>query len=743
MPSARLGIQQRAARVNALFSAAVQHHEAGRLNTARELYQLILQQEPEHSKSLLLLGKSARQLGRVDEALVMIQRAVDLNPQDTEFLLELGGTLIELSRFEEAIDVLEHAVELNSACPRLHYALGLASMEGNQLERAIIEMMASLNLDPLNCEAYAGLGRALLRKGDRKAAYASLRGALMLGPGNLATLYRLAADFRMLGAMEYAARCFKLAIHLAPKDPGAYSHLANVLNQTGRFQEAVIVAEEGLSLDATSPSLQYELGNGQMQIGHLEAAIGSYKRALALTPDANIASNCAFCLMEQGWTEEAKAYFELALKIDPKHVVSFSNLIYFHAFSQVIPPQEQLKIARAWECAALSEEDRAAARLREFKVKPLEGRKLRVGVLSAEFGRHAVAEFLLPILEHLNRERFEIFLYPTKIYNDERAKTFFELADAWKPVIGVDDAAAAEMIRSDGIDVLLETTGHTNGGRLGIVAHRAAPVQCTAIGFWASTGVSEMDWYITDESAPPEFDAHFSERLWRLHRTAGCYRGNSSLPETEWMPASDGTIRIGSFNKYGKVREATLALWSKVLRAIPETKLVLEDRNAFDSTSHRRIMTILERHGVGPERVIFLPAPKTWTAHMLNYDMLDIAVDTIPFNSGTTAYDALWMGVPLVAMEGTWTGGIMAAAVLRTLGHPEWVANSEEEYVSIITALARDVDSRSRLRKTQRARMAASPLYGATAMAGNIADAFVAMYNAWAISGGIQAHGTE
>jgi protein O-GlcNAc transferase len=262
------------------------------------------------------------------------------------------------------------------------------------------------------------------------------------------------------------------------------------------------------------------------------------------------------------------------------------------------------------------------------------------------------------------------------------------------------------------------------------IPHRAAPVQCTYIGYWSTTGLSEMDWIIVDPFFLPSMEAHFTERVWRLPRVAACYRGDPSLPESSWIPDADGTIWLGSFNKYGKIRRDTLCLWAKVLCALPEAKLLLEDRVPCEEETHRRILATLLEQGVSAERVTFVPPIEDHQRHMALYDRLDIALDTIPFNSGTTAFDALWMGVPMVALEGNWTGGRLVSAALKAFDHWDWVAQNEEQYVSIVCSLARDVDGRKRLRKSQRSRMAASPLCDANDIARSLEEALEAMYDA-------------
>jgi predicted O-linked N-acetylglucosamine transferase (SPINDLY family) len=241
-----------------------------------------------------------------------------------------------------------------------------------------------------------------------------------------------------------------------------------------------------------------------------------------------------------------------------------------------------------------------------------------------------------------------------------------------------------------------------------------------------------MDWIFADKYTPNFIDRHFRERLWRLPRTAQCYRGDCSLPESRWVPGE--TLWLGSFNKYSKMREETLALWGKVMAALPEAKLLLEDRTDHEEETHARILAGMAKQGVAAERIEFHKAIYGHEQHMMLYDRLDIALDTIPFNSGTTAFDALWMGAPLVALEGNYTGGMISSTALRDIGREEWTAYSQEEYVAIVCALARDVELRKELRRTQRARMAASPVCDYRTLAQEIGAAMEQMYDQWLAS---------
>ena len=242
-------------------------------------------------------------------------------------------------------------------------------------------------------------------------------------------------------------------------------------------------------------------------------------------------------------------------------------------------------------------------------------------------------------------------------------------------------------------------------------------MQCTYLGYWSTTGLTEMDWAFVNPDFPPALDAHFTEQLWRMPRHTHCYLGRATAPRKPMAAGSRGRPAPRVFQPVGKIREQTLALWAKVLHALPQARLLLEDSAACEQQTHQRILATLAAQGIAAQRVCFIPHLPGHQRHMALYHRLDIALDTIPFNSGTTAFDALWMGVPLVAIEGGWSGARIASAVLRSFGRPDWVARNETEFVSIVSRLAADVEGRREQRARQRARMLLSPLCDAPAMA--------------------------
>jgi len=265
----------------------------------------------------------------------------------------------------------------------------------------------------------------------------------------------------------------------------------------------------------------------------------------------------------------------------------------------------------------------------------------------------------------------------------------------------------------------------------------AAPVQVHYLSF-ASTGLSQMDYFIGDEIVtPPETDGHFRETVWRLPRTWVTYDAKGKAPAQAWRPAEDGTVWVGSFNNLVKLTSETLSLWSQLLRALPEARLLLKTRGLAEPAVSQRLLDAFSGHGIPPGRVELADGSVTpdWPRHMAFYDRLDVALDPVAgIGGGTTTLDALWMGVPVITLAGDRMATRMTMSCLHAIGRTEWIAQDQQDYIDKVVALARDVEGRKAMRSEQRARMAASPLCDAAGLAHALEEAYLAMYERWAAS---------
>ena len=718
-----------------LMKLALVHHEAGRLREAGELYKKILLIDPENADALHFSGLAAHQSGQTEVAISLMTRAIEREPRRASYFLNLGQVLETSGECDRAIEHYRQAISLDVDLEAAHYKLGIALMREGNPGGAALSFSQALRIRPASHEATSGLGNALHKLGRLDQSIICYRTAISLSPTYVEAHNNLGTVLQELGRFDEAIASYHQALSHNPDSAEAHSNLGTALRSSGNFEEAAQSCQKAIALRTDDAQAHLNLANAYKDLGLLSKAVGSYRQAITLAPAYALAhTNLAETLVEQGKIEAAVESYQKAIALETARGTAYSNLLYLYSFTGHVSPAAERAFAEGWEKIMLTAEERASARQRAFPVQSREGRKLRLGIVSAELGSHPVAVFLQSFLDELDRSRFHLTLLPTVGWSGPRAEHFRQLADRYIHLIGVPDAQASELIRAEQIDVLIDTTGHTSNCRLGIFAHRAAPVQCSYIGYWSTTGLTEMDWYITDENYSAQCDAHFTERLWKLPQMAHVYTGEQSLPESAWAPEPDGALWLGSFNKYSKIREETLRLWAKVMNAIPNAKLLLEDRTVYEAETHDRILTTLSAHGVAPERVTFLPPVPShvFAQHMALYDRLDIALDTIPFNSGTTAFDALWMGVPLVALEGNRVGGRMASSIVRALGRPEWAAQNEEGYVAIVAALASDIEGRKEFRKSQRARMISSPLCDAKRLARSLEAALEAMYDRWA-----------
>ena len=309
------------------------------------------------------------------------------------------------------------------------------------------------------------------------------------------------------------------------------------------------------------------------------------------------------------------------------------------------------------------------------------------------------------------------------------------MTEHWVGLSGLSDDAARDRIDADGIDVLIDLSGHTEHNRLGVFARRAAPVQAHYLGYFASTGLTEMDYWIGDEIlTPAAADSYFSECVWRLPRVWVSYEGKLDAPVPSWRPSPDGAVWLGSFNALGKLTPATLALWAKLLHALPEGRLLLKTKALDDMSNRQRILDVMSGHGIAPERIELQGSSATpdWSAHMAYYDRLDVALDPVGgLGGGTTTCDALWMGAPIITFEGNRMASRMTASMLNAIDRSEWIARSEADYIDKTVALARDVDGRKALRFGQRKHMAASLLCNSRDLAASLENAYFEMFARW------------
>lgn len=720
--------------IDTLFADGLGHHQSGRLVEAEAIYRQILMRTPYHAPSLHLLGLLAHQVGQSKMAADLIGQAITQDNQTAVYHSNLGVVLKRLGKLDAAIDAYRQALVLDPGLADAHNNLGVALLAGNKPDAAASAFQQALSVKPDYAEAYNNLGNAWHAMRMAVQAVTAYRQALAIKPGFVTAYKNLAVVLLESGeATESLAVCDQ-AIKIDPGFAEAHSNRGNALKGLGNLKAAVAAYQEALHLDPNYAEAYVNLGSAYQDLNNLPDAIACYRRGLSLDPNhLEGLNNLASALRERGELAEAVTVYEQALSHKPDAAQTRSNLIFALAGQDRLSADEYLALARGWETACLPDHDRKQAKLRAVAKRDRVSDRLRIGYISGDFNRHVISCFIEPVLALHDRRRVEVFAYPTTLRRDEVTARIEASVEHWTPIVGMSDEEARQQIETDRIDVLLDLSGHTGGNRLGVFARRAAPVQAHYLGYCASTGLTEMDYWIADDIlAPPASDTEFSETLFRLPRLSVAYGGSADAPVPTWRPRSDGIVRVGSFNRIDKISPACIALWARVLKVLPEAHLLIKIKLLGDASLRKRLLADFAGHGVDESR-IELPDRSTtpdWASHMAYYDQLDVALDPIGGPSGcTTTCDALWMGVPVVAMEGKHTATRMTTALLHAFNRPEWVARNEDEYIAKTVALGRDSSLRQDLRALQRAQMAAGPLCDSASLTVALENAYAHMSN--------------
>lgn len=716
--------------LGAVLSAQGRHEEA--VAPKKKAAALV----PEDAEALVNLGNTFNMLGRLAEAEDCFRRALALKPDYATAYFSFGNTLNHLGRMVEAEASYRRALELKPDYADAHYNLGAVLNDQQRFVEAENCFRRALAINPDSAEGYLNLGITLKGQGRLKEAEDCFRRALEIRPEYAEAHYNLANTLKELGRLHDAVDSYGRAIALRPDYADAHSNLGNSLWVLKRLEEAEASFRRALTIRPEFAEAHSNLGNVLHVLKRLEEAEACYRRALAIRPDfAEAHNNLGSTLKDLGCREESEAHYRRALALRPDYAEAHSNLFFSLNYAACLSPEYLLEQAREWEYGCVPAAARADARERRFERTPLAGRRLRVGYVSGDFRHHAVSYFVEQLFSHHDRTRVEIYAYSTYDMRDAATERLESLVDHWASVAALSDRQLYERIAADRIDVLVDLSGHTGHNRLGLFALRAAPVQTHWLGYFATTGLTEMDYWIGDAIITPrETDHHFSETVWRLPRTWISYNGKDEAPASCWQPAPDGTVWLGSFNNLGKLTPATLSLWACLLHKLPEARLLLKTKELTEERNRQRILGFFAEAGIGPERIELRDRNVTpdWKAHMAYYDRLDIALDPVGgVGGGTTTCDALWMGVPVVSLVGDRMGSRMTASMLAAIGRPEWLAADEEEYVSRVVALARDVAGRRTLRGEQRATMDASPLCDAHGLTRALEDAYRGMFDSW------------
>ena len=506
------------------------------------------------------------------------------------------------------------------------------------------------------------------------------------------------------------------AVELAPQELSHHLNLAHFYIQTKRYPMAVKYAEAATRLAPDNVRVWINYASSCYHCEQFQDSIEASKRALALDPKNDKAlNNLATALKAQGRIPEAVQAYQQALVLDPTNAITHTNLLLTLMYDASVPVEQIVQVAKRY---AEQFEAPVVGKRKPYRNVVLPDRRLRIGFISPDFTNHAVMYFAEPVLARLPRNEFEIYCYYTYPAGDFITERVKGLADGFRYVPLHDPDRTAEMIREDEIDVLVDLAGHTAKNGLQAMCLKPAPVQVTWLGYPGTTGLKAIDWRITDHLAdPPGADALYTEGLIRLPGTFCAYRPHirSPLhrvdPRYQVQPApclENGYITFGCCNNVAKITPPTIAAWSQILHQVPDSKLLIEAKDMGSPASTASLRSQFAAQGIEESRLIFVSRDPR--QQYLTYHRIDIALDPFPLTGGTTTFDAMWMGVPVVTVLGRTFRERLSGTIIAGGGFHENITRTVEAYIERVVALASDPAALAQARQTMRPRMQASTL---------------------------------
>lgn len=647
------------------------------------------------------LGNDAIAAGNLGAAEELFRKGLQIRPDDGKCLVCLGYVLKEQGRLSEARIALRRAIDGSKDTADRHetyYLLGQIGEQQGDYDDALKNYVETLRLQPDFGRACKDICRIYTQQGNIAAARATLEACVAVRPDNVD--YRLWLTDLCVSAIDYPGVVEHLgaAVRLGAKSVRNYMTLGAALCRLGRVTEGAEALAIGEAMDPTQAhTTQYELGYYYLTAGDVNRGLQHMERCIELEPDFLLPHNSVVMTLSYASRREDGQYQQAALRFADalRRQVSKPPTIANHE----VPATQSATV-------------------------------LRLGFVSGDLHRHPVAYFLLDVLKHLDRSAVRLVAYANSPVSDEITDALKLLFDEWQPIRHLTDEAAASLIRSQNIDILVDLGGHTGENRLGIFGWRPAPTQVSWLGYWASTGLKEIDYVLADRHSVPEDSTEwFAEAVYRLPHTRLCMaipRPSRPIVVTEPPCRAKGYVTFGSFQQVAKITPQVIEVWGKVLAAVPGSRLRLQTKNLGKQAIRQELTEALTHGGIDLTRVELL-ADVDLDAYLEAHGEVDILLDTFPYPGGTTTSFALWMGVPTITMAGDTMLSRQGAAMLQCVGLSDWVASTEAAFIEIARSRSADIEGLTALRRGLRQAAEVSPLFDANRFAADFLHALFEM----------------
>lgn len=684
--------------INLLLQQAMWLFQQGNLIDAQNHVTELLKLSPEHAGGIQLLGGIKTHLGDYQAAVNLFSTAIDLSPGAPGNFNNLGYVLHMMGRLDEARQACLKAIKLKPDFSAAHNTLSVVLKDLRHLELALTTVQRAIQLTPDFSEAH----------------------------------YTLAAILIDMGRFDEALPVCRRALQLKPGFAEVYNLLAIILLQHSGFKEASAACEEGIRLRPDLAELHVTRANLLSEQGMMQTALVALNKVIEINPQQAISYyNRANVLSSLGRFVEAEKDYSQVLNLDPQHAEAHSNLLFTQASAAQLPYHEMLKQQQQWDIV-----HGQPGRLEKLPIRPkitMKTKTLRVGYVSADFCKHPVGYFFAPLLSGHDKSKVETFCYANmyEAQADTVTQRLRGIADHWRFVKNKNDGELARLIHKDKIDVLVDLAGHSRGNRLKVFTYRPAPVQAMYLGYCASSGLRDMDYWITDEMMHPLDTPELStEKIIRLPRCSFAYQPPHAADIVTSRNHNENGIVFASYSHFSKLLPVVIETWSKILLAVNGSRLMIMGKYMIEDKSRDIILEQFLLNGISEDRLI-ISGHLSYADYYASYSNVDIVLDPFPRTGGTTTVDSLWMGVPVITLVGSRYVERLSMCKLHTLGLDELVATDKKQYVDIAIRLAGDEIYRRDLRKNLRSRMMNSQLSDGSGLAIAMEEAYEKMWGEW------------
>ena len=610
---------------------------------------------------------------------------------------------------------------------------GMALEETGCLQEALARYDAALRLAPDLGRAHFNRGNVLLELDDVQGALDAYSTALKYKPDSAAAHYNMGNAHVRQGEKQDAIIAYLKAVALKPDFADAHVAMGVALQELGRIDEAIASYRQALAITPDYAEVRYNLGSALAEAGKTDEAIENFRQAIKIKPDyAEALSGLGSAMKDLGLLDEAVRIYQLALNLNPNHLTARSSLLFISNYLNDQPPSELF--ADALHFGAIVAK-KACPYTFWHTAGPDANRRLRVGIVSADLRQHPVGYFAESVLAALASQasgHVEIHAYSNHVQFDTTSERIKTSCRNWRSIHSFSDEALAKCIHDDGIDILIDLSGHTRGNRLPAFALKPAPVQVSWLGYFATTGVEAIDYLVADPWTLPESEEiSFSETIWRLPETRLCFTPPNVPVNVGLLPAlGNGHVTFGCFNNLTKMTDEVVYLWAQILASVPNSRLLLKAKQFIQLSARRRVYERFFCHNIGPGRLI-LEGPVARANYLAAYNRVDIALDPFPYTGGTTTVEALWMGVPVLTLAGGQFLARQGVGLLMNAGLPEWVATDKDDYVARAVSHANNPEFLASLRNRLRQQVLASPIFDAPRFAKHFETALRGMWQQW------------